>query len=78
MCDNWKVPTQTGDIMGKELERCLICEEPTGRAGRAEDSLYPTLICSYSPFVLRYGDEVGPLCGDCYNAFGRLGFIDID
>ena len=36
-----------------DLERCCDCDEPTGRAGRADDSLY-------------WSDE-GPFCPACYN-----------
>lgn len=42
-----------------ELEYCDICGEPTGRAGRYDDSL----------FLVHTIDrkEVGPLCEDCYD-----------
>jgi hypothetical protein len=39
-----------------KLELCAICDEPTGNAGRGEDSLY-----------LENSDE-GPLCHSCYDA----------
>ena len=39
-----------------ELEYCLECGEPTGRAGKGEDSIY----CPYS------GD--GPFCDDWADA----------
>ena len=35
-------------------ERCINCDEPTGKAGRYEDSHY----CSYC--------DDGPFCDDCY------------
>ena len=36
----------------KKIERCFVCDEPTGNAGRHEDSLY--------------GDESdGPYCRSC-------------
>jgi hypothetical protein len=44
------------------LERCCICDNPTGGAGKGEDSLYIPLF--------RDGDmyaELGPLCPDCYD-----------
>ena len=31
------------------LERCFICDEPTGKAGRFDDSLYCDL-CGEGPF----------------------------
>ncbi len=37
------------------LEYCENCNEPTGRAGRGEDSLY----CDEH--------DLGPLCPDCYD-----------
>lgn len=37
---------------GKEHERCVVCDEPTGKAGKADDSLYV--------------DGNGPYCEDCY------------
>jgi hypothetical protein len=40
-----------------KLEYCAECDEPTGRAGRDEDSIY--LIYEVS------GVEVGPLCPMC-------------
>jgi len=33
-----------------ELERCCVCDQPTGKAGRADDSIYI---------------EIGPLCDEC-------------
>ena len=43
--------------MGTELpfEYCCKCGEPTGRAGRGDDSIYIDV----------GGQEVGPLCVDC-------------
>lgn len=38
-------------------ERCANCDDPTGRAGRGDDSLYVQRID---------GREIGPLCPDCY------------
>lgn len=40
-----------------DLEYCSECDQPTGRAGRFEDSIF-----------IEYEDgkpEVGPLCSDC-------------
>lgn len=34
------------------IETCCQCDEPTGRAGRAEDSIYI--------------EEIGPLCETCF------------
>ena len=43
------------------IEMCVECDEPTGKAGRCEDSIY----CSYC--------DCGPLCDDCCteNAHGE-------
>ena len=37
------------------VERCAVCDEPTGRAGLHEDSLY-------------LEDGYGPLCEACYES----------
>jgi hypothetical protein len=50
--------------MGKEprYEYCGVCGEATGRAGRADDSLY----------LANEDDvELGPLCEKCHDAFRR-------
>ena len=44
---------------GTTLEYCCECLGPTGNAGRDEDSIYAECIAN--------GNEVGPLCPDCYN-----------
>jgi hypothetical protein len=44
-------------------ERCCLCDELTGRAGRADDSLYLD-----TPSA-----ELGPLCEECYGALDRSG-----
>ena len=43
----------------RELERCCICDEPTGGAGKDEDSLY----CEKC--------DAGPFCEGCYDDFAR-------
>lgn len=40
--------------MSKGLERCCDCDEPTGRAGRADDSLYTD-------------EGKGPYCPACWD-----------
>lgn len=37
------------------LEHCCNCDEPTGRAGEGEDSLYTDIY------------NLGPYCEDCWN-----------
>jgi len=37
-----------------EIERCFLCDEPTGKAGRLDDSLYDE-------------DGYGPYCEECFN-----------
>ena len=37
------------------LEHCSECNEPTGRSGRSDDSI----------FVQYHDKEVGPLCEEC-------------
>ncbi len=42
----------------QEAEICLFCEDPTGFAGRGEDSLYL--------------DDIGPFCSRCYDIAARF------
>ena len=42
------------------IERCWICDGPTGRAGRGEDSIY----CDECEETAE--DYVGPFCCDCW------------
>jgi len=60
------------------LEECQICSEYTGRAGRADDSIYWTLVAAFTTFGfgLEVGDEVGPLCEDCNRSLERLGLVE--
>jgi len=44
------------------LEYCQLCNSETGRAGRSDDSIY---------LEIPHGDEIGPLCEECYSAFGK-------
>ena len=43
------------------LERCIKCGEPTGNAGKTEDSLY-----------LDDKWETGPFCEECYDEEVKL------
>lgn len=50
-----------GDILKElTLERCSECDEPTGNAGRYDDSLY----------IETDGKEIGPLCSECFHKLG--------
>ena len=42
--------------MVTDIELCAECDEPTGKSGRSEDSIY----IFYSD-----GTEAGPLCDSC-------------
>ena len=53
-------------------ELCCICDDPTGRAGKGEDSIYVlfTEDCEIEWsgfFIAEYeqGQELGPLCEGC-------------
>lgn len=43
-------------MASERIERCVECDEPTGKAGRCEDSLYDD-------------DDIGigPFCEDCFH-----------
>ena len=45
------------------VEYCSKCGEPTGRAGRYEDSIYI--------------GEIGPLCEDCADGFETIPTCDV-
>lgn len=38
-----------------KTEHCSECDQPTGKAGRSDDSIYK----------IREGEEIGPLCDSC-------------
>lgn len=65
-------------------ELCCACCEPTGRAGRGDDSIYRTLIadCCLSHDGLsgaaHAGDEVGPLCPRCNAQMVEMGFVEAE
>ena len=42
--------------MTRPLERCCVCDQPTGKAGAGDGSLY----CAYC--------DQGPFCDECYDA----------
>jgi len=42
-----------------DYEYCCECEEPTGRAGRHDDSIY----------IGGPDGEIGPLCEECYSKY---------
>ena len=44
-----------------ELEYCCNCDEPTGNAGRYDDSIY----------IEALDGEYGPLCEECHLGFLR-------
>jgi hypothetical protein len=58
------------------LETCVQCYEPTGRAGRSDDSIYCELLTDYEGQEI--GDEIGPLCVACYRRLRELGIVDCD
>ena len=56
------MPKNQNDITEDDIERCSHCDEPTGKAGRGDDSLYSTL---------PDGVEHGPLCESCFEMFEK-------
>jgi hypothetical protein len=50
------------------LEYCCECDQPTGRAGRGDDSIY--VINALTK------DEVGPLCPECRDNMRNCGLIE--
>lgn len=65
-----------------QLEYCCECDEPTGHAGRADDSIFVELLRDWhkpGPHdgpIIPAGSEVGPLCGECYCRMRDEGLIE--
>lgn len=65
-----------------ELERCCMCDDPTGKAGRSDDSIYKECVHAFQAqpnpdgATILPGEEVGPLCGECYEKLMSHGFIE--
>jgi len=57
-----------------ELERCCLCDAPTGRSGKGEDSIYRVLAFDWC--MDKMGDEIGPLCEDCNRKLENEGIIE--
>jgi len=55
---------------GCTLEYCSECGEPTGRAGRADDSIFIEAIDG--------SKEYGPLCTDCRDDLDSHGLIALE
>lgn len=60
-------------MIEQELEYCYLCGEPTGRAGKDDDSIYVELTRNFLEYT--EGDEIGGLCIDCYEALRQLGLV---
>jgi len=67
-----------------DIETCCVCSEPTERAGRSDDSIYAIAQQTFplSPngvdSIIFEGEEVGPLCKDCYTRMENLGLLETD
>lgn len=50
-----------------EVELCCLCDEPTGKSGKGEDSIYRILAIDwcFDGCMDEMGDEIGPLCEEC-------------
>ncbi|MCG8429726.1 MAG: hypothetical protein MJA29_00930, partial [Candidatus Omnitrophica bacterium] len=68
-------PTRKGDGDNQMEERCNLCDELTGRAGRSDDSIYYELKERFLSF--RPGDEVGPCCSECASALEQLDLVEV-
>lgn len=53
-------------------ELCILCDEPTGKAGACEDSIF--VVLDGLPF--NTGQEVGPICETCYDKLKSKGAIN--
>ena len=65
----------------KTYERCDLCDEKTGRAGRYDDSIYRDVIkaCDdWDGYRFEVGVEIGPLCPDCFYRLEEAGIVGED
>lgn len=64
-------------------ELCCNCDEPTGRAGAVDDSIYATAKMSFSlgedgsGKCVWNGDECGPFCETCSRKMYENGVIEL-
>lgn len=47
----------------------------TGRAGRSDDSIFTTLTGDMPQMQLKAGEEIGPLCEECYAGLFIIGAL---
>jgi hypothetical protein len=64
-----------------KIETCCICGDPTGKAGRSDDSIYKECVSAFQftpnpdgPYAM-VGEEIGPLCPDCCDRLESLGYV---
>ncbi len=65
--------------MSQRLEYCQLCGDATGRAGRADDSIYAELLRDWhrpDGAIWPAGEEVGPLCVKCYCELTDQGLVE--
>lgn len=55
----------------KKAEHCAICDNLTGNAGLADDSISIELLDSFSGY--KTGDIIEPICLDCLYSLVQLG-----
>lgn len=65
----------------RPLEHCCLCGDETGRAGRADDSIYLECVHAFQatpnpdgPSIMP-GEEVGPLCVSCRDRLVSFGYV---
>lgn len=61
-----------------DAEHCSECGEPTGRAGRGDDSIFVELVRDWCRprGVTEAGTDVGPLCVECYHRLVEEGLVE--
>lgn len=63
-------------------ELCCECDDPTGRAGKCEDSIYAIAYMGFqtgkhvSGKYVSSGEECGPFCHQCYRKLYENGMIE--
>lgn len=53
-----------------KLELCCKCDQPTGRVGKFDDSIFITLIST--------GDTLGPFCEACREDVADFHYGDVE
>ena len=62
----------------RPCEYCTFCNNETGRAGAGDGSIYVEAVLPFSidSRAVDVGEEIGPLCEECFGALRQLMVIE--